>query len=254
MKDINLYKEYLNASSVYGESYCKMIGNEKEEVSEYFDFTQPFEIEIGDKMDYSKTAEVLDYHIYQIRYTLNESQAIQTLEMVYKSRNDLSTKSLLKTINTPKSEKDVQIIDFDDTEEIIHILFYTHKNNKRLVALSMKTNLGNVKTIGNTGNAEIKNNEKINNNRNIICGFGGFSGNKYGVSSIYCYYMDKNKYGIVLHNGLLQLRAKLKKDEKFREQLIEKKSSLNEKLQLILDVCDLPDTAFFPIATYIMSN
>ena len=115
-------------------------------------------------MDYSKIAEVLDYHIYQNRYTLNESKAIQTLEMLYKSRNELSTKLLLKTINVPKSEKDAQIIDFDNTEEIVEILFYTHKDSKRLVALSMKTNLEVVKTIGNSSNGESKNDEKISKN------------------------------------------------------------------------------------------
>ena len=254
MTDINLYNEYLNASLVYGEAYCKMVGYEKEEKSEYFDFTQPFEVKIDETMDYSKTAEVLNYHIYQILYTLNESQGIQTLEMIYKNRNDLSTKSLLKTVNVPKSEKDIQIINFDDIEEIVEILFYTKNDTKRLVALSMKTNLGNVKTIGNTDNGDIKKDEKINNNANIICGFGGFSGDKYGVSSIYCYYMNKKKYGIVIHNGLLQLRAKLKTNEEFKKNLIDKKSSLNEKSQLIFDVCDLPDIAFFSIATYIMSN
>ena len=55
-------------------------------------------------MDYSKITEVLDYHIYQNRYTLNESQAIQTLEMLYKSRNELSTKLLLKTINVSQKK------------------------------------------------------------------------------------------------------------------------------------------------------
>ena len=81
MKDINLYKEYFNASLVYRESYWKMVGYEKEEVPEYFDLS-PFWNRKGDKMDYSKIAEVLDYHIYQILYTLNESQAIQNYRNV----------------------------------------------------------------------------------------------------------------------------------------------------------------------------
>ena len=103
MKDINLYKEYFNASLVYRESYWKMVGYEKEEVPEYFDLSA-FWNRKGDKMDYSKITEVLDYHIYQNRYTLNESQAIQTLEMLYKSRNELSTKLLLKTINVSQKK------------------------------------------------------------------------------------------------------------------------------------------------------
>lgn len=53
--------------------------------------------------------------------------------------------------------------------------------------------------------------------------------------------------------GLLQLRSKLKKNPEFKTQLEAKKSSLNEKQRLILDICDLPDTSFFPICSYLMS-
>ena len=60
-------------------------------------------------------------------------------------------------------------------------------------------------------------------------------------------------YGIVLNQGLIQLRSKLKKNETFRKEVETKKAILNEKQSLILETCDLPDTAFFPIASYIMS-
>ena len=79
------------------------------------------------------------------------------------------------------------------------------------------------------------------------------AGIKYGVSSIYSYYMDKKKYGIVFYTGLLQLRAKLKKNPEFKKEMEGKRASLNEKQKLILDTCDLPDTVFFSIASYIMS-
>ena len=252
MKPVNLYNEYLKSSLEIGESYCKMRApSEKEPISENFDFTQSFEKKVGEKMDYSQTIKVLDYHISEIHYTLNSNQTIQTLEMVYKSRNDLTSKTLLKTVNSSNSE--VQTIKFIDNEEIIEVLFYVHKDNKRLVALSFKTNLDKVKIIGNTSNGIIQNDEGVNNKNNIICGFGGYSCEQYGVSSLYCYYMEKNKYGIVLYNGLLQLRAKLRKDEKFKKTIIEKRSSLSEKMQFILEVCNLPDTGFFPVAGYIMS-
>ena len=254
MANVNLYKEYLIASIEYGEGYCKMYDPyKKEEISEYFDFTEKFEVKSeNEKIDYSQIIKVLDYKLYQILYTLNDNQGIQTLEMIYKNRNDLKEETLLKTKNAPL-KKDIQKIELNDNEEIIEVLFYVNKEN-RLVALSMKTSLDHYHQIGSVDKGDCKNDPKINNNRNIIFGFGGYSGDKYGVSSLYCYYMDKNKYGIVLNNGLLQLRTKLKKDNKFKEELMERRSKLSEKHQLILDVCGLPDTAFFPIASYIMSN
>ena len=45
-----------------------------------------------------------------------KAKLFKTIEMLYKSKNELSTKLLLKTINVPKSEKDAQIIDFDNNE------------------------------------------------------------------------------------------------------------------------------------------
>ena len=70
---------------------------------------------------------------------------------------------------------------------------------------------------------------------------------------MYCYYMDKSKFGILQYSGLLQLRAKLKVDPDYKKELEAKKDTLNEKQKLILDTCDLAETAFFPIICYIMS-
>ena len=65
--------------------------------------------------------------------------------------------------------------------------------------------------------------------------------------------MSKRKFGIVQYTGLLQLRAKLKANEEFKKEVEANKDKLNDKQKLILETCDLPDTAFFPIISYIMS-
>ena len=87
----------------------------------------------------------------------------------------------------------------------------------------------------------------------IILGFGCQANKQYGVCSIYCYYLGKRKFGIIQNSGLLQLRSKLKKNPEFKAELETKKSSLTEQQKLILDTCDLPDAAFFPFASYIMT-
>ena len=237
----NLYNKILTATLEYGQGYDQMVVSIKEEVTTNYDY--------ADKLN----EEVLDYHIQKIIYTLNENQNIQTLKMIYKNRIDGQLKALLDTIDShKKDEKEIEI-DFNDNEEITEVFFYLTKDN-RLAALSLKTNLGKVKQIGNQGNAEAIIDENLKGGENIVFGFGVNAGQKFGVSSIYCYFMDKNKYGIILYSGLLHLRAKLKTNPQYRKIMETKRASLNEKQRLILDTCDLPDTAFFPIATYIMSH
>ena len=65
--------------------------------------------------------------------------------------------------------------------------------------------------------------------------------------------MNKRKFGIVQYTGLLQLRAKLKANEDFKKSVVANKANLNDKQKLILETCDLADTAFFPVISYIMS-
>ena len=42
-------------------------------------------------------------------------------------------------------------------------------------------------------------------------------------------------------------------NRRFEKKSEERKSSLNEKEKFILNICELPETAFFPITSYLMS-
>ena len=234
-----LYKNFLEATLEYGQGYDQQVGGAADEVTTNYDFAAN-----------SKPEEIIDYHIHEIIYTLNEKQ-IQTLKIIYKNRNDGNLKTLLDTISSHKDHETEESIKFEDAEEICEVFFYISK--ERIAAISMKTNLGNTKIIGNTSNGELVKDENLKDEKNVIFGFGVHAGQKFGVSSIYCYYMSKKKYGIVVYSGLLQLRAKLKVNKEFRDKLKTKRESLNEKQKLVLDTCDLPDTAFFPFASYIMT-
>lgn len=58
---------------------------------------------------------------------------------------------------------------------------------------------------------------ELEDGKKIVFGFGFNANDQYGVSSFYCYFMDKRKYGIVKHSGLFQLRSKLKCNPDFKK-------------------------------------
>lgn len=232
----------LDVSLEYGQGYAEQnIGsNVQEEINKNYDYT-----------DLDK--EIINYHIHNIIYTLNKERNIQTLKLIYKNRNDGQLKTLLDTTDSHQNDENEMEISFKDDEEIYEIIIYLRKD-ERLAGFSIKTNLGKIKLIGNKCNGKTIIDKNLNSHQNIIFGLGVWAGQKYGVSSIYFYYMDKRKYGIILYSGLLDLRVKLKKEPDFKKKMEEKRDSLNDQQKIILDTCQLPDVAFFSIALYIMSN
>ena len=244
-----LFKELkgsLNITLEYGQGYREMQYDEKhpELCTEIYDFTK----------DAGK--EIFDYHLHKIIYTLNDKQQIQSLKTIYKNRNDGTLKTLLDTTNSYISTGKEEEIVFQDFEDIIQVFFYVQddKIDARLVAICIETNLGNIKYIGNQDNGQLIRDFDLDTKENIVLGFGVNANQHYGVSSIFCYIMNKNKYGIIEYSGLLQLRAKVKKNNDFKAITNEKKASLTEKQKLLLNIVDLPDTAFFPIAGYLIAH
>ena len=189
----------------------------------------------------------LDYHIYQIYYHLRSNECIQSLKIIFKNRNTGQLETLLDT--DPEDDKRDKF-QFEDNEEITEVRVWLKKES--LIGFELTTNKKRSKKIGYGEENTIKIKEFEKGDK-IIFGFGCHANKQYGVCSFYCYFMDKRMYGIVLNLGLIQLRSKLKKNEAYRKELEAKKATLNEKQNLILETCDLPDTAFFPIASYIMS-
>lgn len=239
-------KKSLNITLEYGQGYREMQYEEKhpELCTEIYDFTK--DIGMG----------IFDYHLHKIVYSLNDKQQIQSLKTIYKNRNDGTLKTLLDTTNSHiNGEKEEEIV-FQDFEDIVQIFFYVQddKINARLVAICIETNLGNIKYIGNQDNGQLLRDFDLDTKENIVLGFGVNANQHYGVSSMFCYIMNKNKYGIIEYSGLLQLRAKIKKDKDFKTKNDEKRASLTDKQNLLLNIADLPDTAFFPIAGYLMAH
>ena len=195
-----------------------------------------------------KGIKLTNYHLHKILYNIKSGQNIQSIEMIFKNRNDGTLETLLNTDPVDPKENEYQL---EDDEEIVEVRI--GEKEESLIGFEITTSKGKSKKIGYGSDDPIKIKE-FEKHENIIVGFGFQASQKYGVCSIYCYFMGKKRFGIVKNNGLLQLRAKLKKDPEFKNEFKdEKKKNLNEIQKLILNIADLPDTAFFQIASYLMT-
>ena len=230
----SLYKTLLNATLEYGQGYSRMVDMKEDDETKNYDCSRGLD------------EKLIDYHIYKIGYKLKSNEGIQCLQLIFKNRNDGKPATLL---DTAPEETNKDYFEIEDNEEIIELRIW--EKNEALTGLEISTNKGRSKKIG-YGEEPTKIKEFESGDK-IIFGFGCQANQKYGISSIYSYFMNKRKFGIVNNLGLLQLRAKLKQNSEFKAQLEAKKSSLNEKQRLILEICLLPDTSFFPISSYLMS-
>ena len=241
----------------YGQGYGDKTIEEEDQKTKIYDCT-------------SKVKEqILNYHLHKIVYTLNSMQYIQSLKFIYKSRNDGHLETLLDT-NQDGCDSKVEEITFKDFEEIQNIFFYVSKDEKlvkqnnekllniskdeRLVSICIETNQGKPKYIGSIDKTEVLKDENLDTKNKIVVGFGVNANKVYGVTSMFCYFVDKNKYGIIKYKGLLELRAKLKKNNQFKKIIDSQKEKFDEKQKLLANICNLPDIAFFPIANYVMSQ
>lgn len=232
-----LYNNLLEATLEYGTGHARMV--EMEKLNETA--TQNY--------DCSKTLgrNFIDYHIYKICYNLRTNECIQSLQIIFKNRN---TGKLITLLDTEPEENKTNEFQLEDNEEIIEVRVWEKKGS--LIGFEITTNANRSKKIGYGDDQSIKI-EEFESKDKIVYGFGCQANKQYGVCSLYCYFMSKRKFGIVQYTGLLQLRAKLKANEEFKKEVEANKDKLNDKQKLILETCDLPDTAFFPIISYIMS-
>jgi hypothetical protein len=204
--------------------------------------------------DYSIANEenILDYRLHKMICKINnESQHIQSMTLIYKNRNSGELMTLLDTVKSKIEDGIDMDYTFGDFEVINQVRVWVKDDN--LIGFEIKTNEGNLKKFGYGNDDQLIKIEAFEDGNKVILGFGVNAGIKHGVSSIYCYYLDRVNLAAIEYSGLLQLRAKLKVNQDFKKKAEEKKSSLNDKDKFILDICELPETAFFPITSYLMS-
>ena len=204
--------------------------------------------------DYSTAngENVLDFRLHKIVCNLNgDSQQIQSMTLICKNRNTGELITLLDTVNSKTKEGTELDYTFGDFEVINKVRVWLKDDN--LIGFEITTNEGNIKKFGYGNDEQLVKIDAFEAGNKVILGFGVHAGKQYGVSSIYCYYLDRVHLASIEYSGLLQLRAKLKANQDYKKKTEEKKASLSEKDKFILDICELPETAFFPITSYLMS-
>lgn len=231
--------ELLLVSLEYGQGFCRMVDMEKkgETATKIYDCAET----LGFRF--------LDYHLFQIKYNLKDNEYIQSIQLIFKNRNNNELKCLIDT--DPKNDKKNEFT-LEDNVEIKLVRYWLSK--ERLTGLEITTTKkkDNIKMIGYAKNNVGKLTELEDGNK-IVFGFGFNANDQYGVSSFYCYYMDKRCYGMNKHAGLIQLRAKLKINEKYKKEIESKKETFTPIEKFILNICNLPDMAFHRAISYIMS-
>ena len=225
-----------------GLGHDRMIEKEKfnETVTTNFDFSNG----LGGK--------ALRYRPKKIIYQVKSNEYIQNLQMIYQNRDNGELLTLIDTEpDISLDAKDRIEIDLSN-DDIIMVRMWIL--DKRITGFEIKTNAktNNVKRIGYEKGDLVKLKEFESEDK-IIIGFGGHANKQYGVTSLYCYYMDKRFFGIVSYEGILNLRAKLKMDPEFKEKILANIDKLTDSEKLIFYTCELPDTAFFPCALYLMA-
>lgn len=77
----------------------------------------------------------LDYHLQQIKYNLKDNEYIQSIQMIFKNRNNNELKCLIDT--DPKNDKKNEFT-LEDNVEITSVRYWL--SNDRLTGLEITTN------------------------------------------------------------------------------------------------------------------
>ena len=204
------------------------------------------EKEIHYKLNNRFKNNIMNYKISKIIYTLN-SNSIQSLEINYKNRsnkiieifdvnNHLSSKLKNHEINIPDS-KEIQLLE-------------VYQNNDKKIGFKIMCN-NRIYIIGKNLSEKKIEIKKFKNQ--FLLGIEAKANHEKGITDLDFKYTDNKKVGIYLYSGLFQLRAKLKKNPQFKKEFLKIKDSMDKKNKLIAEICDFPDTMFFPIISYIIS-
>lgn len=189
--------------------------------------------------------KMLDYCISKIICPLKSNEYILGIKVIGKSRSDGSEKILLDT--GVKDDKTNQEFVLDPVENIVNM--NVRIKDRRLIGFEVITNRGRTNKFG-YGEVETKVDIlDLVNGKQILVGFGVAAGADIGVAGIYCYFLDKKEYSIVLHTGALYLKLKMK-DKDFKEKAGQNAPKDNKELYTLYKVCALPDNQFFGVMKY----
>jgi hypothetical protein len=188
-----------------------------------------------------------DYFIKYIYYSLKDNEYIVSLKVVYQNRK---TDRLITLLETPGITEKLQKIEFRSSELLVNMKVWVKKN--KLTGFEIKTLFGRIIKIGYGEKEDEIIIDELKDKKCFILGF-GVEANSTRVTGIYCYYIDTKLYDkYCYYLDILKIRVKLMLDNKYKNEIHAKKSEYDDRLKLLIDVCELPNLPFFIILSYIL--
>ena len=204
----------------------------------------------------SRKEDFFNYSLRKIYYELREVKddnnnttykIIQNLKLIFTNKEG-KEEVLLDTSDGKDLPEKIELLD----EEVIEYVIVYLKNDL-LCGLDLTTNETKIYNksyiIGTTSGANTDN-ILVKDDNKIISGIGCYANENMGVTGIYFYQMDKKYLTLLGSLGLRQLRAKVKQNKEFKENIEKNKNNLDDALKLTFDICCFPDSIFFPIISY----
>ena len=189
-----------------------------------------------------------DYYIKYIYYSLKDKEYISSLRVVYQDRK---TDRLITLLDTPGTyREELEKIEFKSYELIVNMRVWV--KDDKLTGFEIKTLFGRIIKIGYGEKEDEIIIDELKNEKCFILGF-GVEANSTRVTGIYCYYIDTKLYDkYCYYLDILKIRSKLMLDNKYKNEIHSKMSEYDDKLRLLIDVCELPNLPFFIILSYIL--
>ena len=190
-----------------------------------------------------------DFFIKYIYFSLKENKYIGSLKIVYQNKKNDNLITLLETPGVLDVEE-LQKIEFNSYELIINMKVWV--KDEILTGFEIKTIFGRNIKIGYGEKEDEIIIKELKDENCMILGFGA-DANSTKVTGIYCYYADSRLYdNYNFYLELHKLRVKLMLDDKYKSNILSKKSEFDDRYRFIIDVCELPNLPFFSILSYIL--
>ena len=201
--------------------------------------------------------DFFNYSLRKIYYELREDKEnnitykrIQNIKLIFANKEG-EEEVLLDTSNGKTLPEKIEFLE----EEVIEYVIVYLKNDV-LCGLDLTTNETKIYNksyiIGTTSGTSVED-ILVKDDNKIIAGIGCYANENRGITAIYFYQMDKKNLILLGSLGLRQLRAKIKQNKEFKENIEKNKNNLDDTQKLIFDISCFPDSIFFPILSFVNS-
>ena len=189
----------------------------------------------------SRKEDFFNYSLRKIYYELREVKddnnnttykRIQNLKLIFTNKEG-KEEVLLDTSDGKDLPEKIELLD----EEVIEYVVVYLKNDL-LCGLDLTTNetkIFNKSYIIGTTSGDNIDNILVKDDNKIISGIGCYANENMGVTGIYFYQMDKKYLTLLGSLGLRQLRAKVKQNKEFKDNIEKNKNNLDDALKLTFD-------------------